>query len=66
MSEDYLGSGLTFNALCPGYVDMEIVTHKVAAISDRAKVSKDEALWLCHDGPKSANGQTKKSAGGQF
>jgi NAD(P)-dependent dehydrogenase (short-subunit alcohol dehydrogenase family) len=43
LSEDYLGTGLTFNAICPGYVDTEIVSRNVIAISDRAGVSPDEA-----------------------
>ena len=43
LSEDYLGSGLTFNALCPGYVDTEIVTRNVDAISERAQISADQA-----------------------
>lgn len=41
LSEDYLGSEITFNALCPGYVDTDIVTRNVQAISARAGV--DEA-----------------------
>ena len=43
LSEDYLGTGLTFNALCPGYVDTEIITRNVAAISERAQISEDQA-----------------------
>ncbi|MGX0876268.1 3-hydroxybutyrate dehydrogenase [Roseovarius sp. MBR-154] len=43
LSEDYLGTPLTFNAICPGYVDTEIVSRNVAAISERAGVSADEA-----------------------
>jgi NAD(P)-dependent dehydrogenase (short-subunit alcohol dehydrogenase family) len=43
LSEDYLGTPLTFNAICPGYVDTEIVSRNVTAISDRAGVSPDEA-----------------------
>jgi NAD(P)-dependent dehydrogenase (short-subunit alcohol dehydrogenase family) len=43
LSEDYLGSGLTFNAVCPGYVDTEIVSRNAAAISERAGVTPDEA-----------------------
>lgn len=43
LSEDYLGSALTFNALCPGYVDTEIVTRNVTAISERAGVSAEAA-----------------------
>lgn len=46
LSEDLLGSGITCNALCPGYVETEIVSRNVAAISARAGVSEDEALAL--------------------
>ena len=44
LSEDYLGSPITFNALCPGYVDTPIVTRNITAISGRVGVSEDEAL----------------------
>ncbi len=43
LSEDYLGSEITFNALCPGYVDTDIVTRNVEAISQRAKVDEETA-----------------------
>ncbi|MBE0454484.1 SDR family NAD(P)-dependent oxidoreductase [Roseovarius autotrophicus] len=43
LSEDYLGTGLTFNAICPGYVDTEIVARNVTAIADRAGVSETQA-----------------------
>jgi len=43
LSEDYLGTGLTFNAVCPCYVDTEIVSRNAAAISERAGVTPDEA-----------------------
>ncbi len=43
LSEDYLGTPLTFNAICPGYVDTEIVNRNVTAISERAGVSTDKA-----------------------
>ena len=43
LSEDYLGTPFTFNAICPGYVDTEIVSRNVTAISKRAGVSEDEA-----------------------
>ncbi|MFK7938226.1 MAG: SDR family NAD(P)-dependent oxidoreductase [Roseovarius sp.] len=46
LSEDYLGSGLTFNAICPGYVDTQIVERNVAAISQRAKMTPDQARSL--------------------
>lgn len=43
LSEDYLGQPFTFNALCPAYVDTDIVTRNTASISDRAGVSADTA-----------------------
>ena len=43
LSEDYLGTPMTFNAICPGYVDTEIVSRNVTAISERAGVSTDDA-----------------------
>ena len=44
LSEDYMGSNVTFNALCPGYVDTPIVTRNTASIAERAGLTKDEAL----------------------
>lgn len=46
LSEDYAGGGITFNALCPGYVATGIVDRNVASISDRAGVSEEEALAM--------------------
>jgi len=46
LSEDYMGSPLTFNALCPGYVETAIIDRNVASIRDRAGVSEAEALEM--------------------
>ena len=46
LSEDYLGSSITFNALCPGYVDTDIVTQNVERIKARAGVSAEEAMAI--------------------
>lgn len=46
LSEDHAGGGITFNALCPGYVATGIVDRNVASIRDRAGVSEDEALAM--------------------
>ncbi len=46
LSEDFMGSGITFNAICPAYVDTDIVTRNVDSIATRANVSKDEALKM--------------------
>ncbi len=44
LSEDYPGSGLTFNALCPGYVDTPIVSRNVELIRAKTGASAQEAL----------------------
>ncbi len=46
LSEDLLGSGITCNALCPGYVDTPIVERNVTAISERAGVSEADAMAI--------------------
>ena len=43
LSEDYIGTPLTFNAICPGYVDTPIVSRNVDSIAQRAGVSEDQA-----------------------
>lgn len=43
LSEDYLGQPITFNAVCPGYTDTEIITRNVETIRDRAGISEEEA-----------------------
>lgn len=43
LSEDYMGQPYTFNALCPGYVDTDIITRNTTSIADRASISTDEA-----------------------
>ncbi len=44
LSEDYLGSALTFNALCPGYVDTPIVSRNVDLITAKTDATPEEAL----------------------
>ncbi len=46
LSEDLIGSPVTANALCPAYVDTEIVARNMDSIAARAGVSKDEALKI--------------------
>lgn len=46
LSEDFLGSGITFNALCPAYVDTDIVARNQVSIAQRAKISEEAALAL--------------------
>ena len=43
LSEDYLGKPITFNALCPAYVDTEIVARNTHSIAARAGVSTQDA-----------------------
>ncbi|XDA96825.1 SDR family NAD(P)-dependent oxidoreductase [Sulfitobacter sp. LCG007] len=43
LSEDYLGQPYTFNALCPGYVETEIIDRNINSIRARAGVSAQEA-----------------------
>lgn len=44
LSEDYMGTPFTFNALCPAYVRTDIVTRNQEAIQSRAGVSAEDAL----------------------
>ncbi|WP_027258379.1 SDR family NAD(P)-dependent oxidoreductase [Leisingera aquimarina] len=44
LSEDYLGTPFTFNALCPGYVDTPIIERNITSIAQRAGMSAVEAL----------------------
>jgi NAD(P)-dependent dehydrogenase (short-subunit alcohol dehydrogenase family) len=46
LSEDLSGSGITCNALCPGYVETEIVSRNVASIAARTGMAEAEALAL--------------------
>jgi len=43
LSEERMGGPVTFNALCPGYVDTPIVDQNVITIAERAGVSLEEA-----------------------
>ena len=49
LSQDYLGKPITFNALCPGYVDTRIVAQNTTAIQARAGLSKAEARAIMVD-----------------
>ena len=46
LSEDYMGKPYTFNALCPGYVDTNIVAQNTTSIAERTGISTDEARNL--------------------
>lgn len=43
LSEEYMRSAITFNALCPGYVDTPIVSRNAAEIAARQGITEDEA-----------------------
>ncbi len=43
LSEDYMGGRVTFNAVCPGYVDTAIAAQNIASISARQGISETEA-----------------------
>lgn len=43
LSEDFMGSNFTFNSLCPGYVDTDIITRNIDSIQTRAGISAEDA-----------------------
>jgi len=43
LSEEYMRTGITFNAICPGYVDTPIVERNSAAISQATGMSLEDA-----------------------
>ena len=46
LSEDYLGAPITFNAICPGYVDTAIVSENTTSIAKRAGITEEQALGM--------------------
>ena len=46
LAADHGGRGITFNALCPAYVDTDIVARNTDAIAARAGIDRDAALAL--------------------
>lgn len=46
LAEDYLGKPFTFNALCPAYVDTDIVPQNVESIMKRTGMSAEEAMQV--------------------
>ena len=46
LSEDYVGSPITFNAICPGYVDTAIVSENTVSIAARAGIPEEKALKM--------------------
>ncbi len=49
LSEDYIGTPYTFNAICPGYVDTPIVTRNTDSIAQRAGISAEQARKVMTD-----------------
>ena len=43
LAADYAGKNITFNAICPAYVDTDIVTRNIDNISARAGISEEAA-----------------------
>ncbi len=43
LSEEYMQSNMTFNAICPGYVDTPIVDRNATLIAGHQGISEDEA-----------------------
>ncbi|WP_372892498.1 SDR family NAD(P)-dependent oxidoreductase [Rhodosalinus sp.] len=46
LSEDFVGKPVTFNAICPAYVDTEIVARNTRSIAERAGVDENRALEM--------------------
>ncbi|MDH5799112.1 MAG: SDR family oxidoreductase [Paracoccaceae bacterium] len=46
LAADYAGTEITFNAICPGYVDTDIITRNTESIAARAGIDKDAARNL--------------------
>jgi len=46
LSEERMGGPVTFNALCPGYVDTDIVRNNTLSIAARAGMSESDALQI--------------------
>ncbi len=49
LAADYASKPYTFNALCPAYVDTDIVTNNVTSIAARTGMGEDEARKLMVD-----------------
>ncbi|WP_106743946.1 SDR family NAD(P)-dependent oxidoreductase [Yoonia maritima] len=43
LSEEYMGRPITFNALCPGYVETDIVRNQITGMQTRFGMTEDDA-----------------------
>ena len=50
LSEEYMRRPVTFNAICPGYVETDIVTRQVPLIAKRDGISEDAARAILAGG----------------
>ncbi len=46
LSADHTALPVTFNAICPGYVDTDIIARNTAKIAQKAKITEDQARDL--------------------
>ena len=46
LAQDFAKKNITFNAICPAYVETDIIDRNVVSISERAGVSRDEAKQM--------------------
>lgn len=49
LSADFLGKGITFNALCPAYVETDIIARNTTSIMERTGLEEDKARALMTD-----------------
>jgi NAD(P)-dependent dehydrogenase (short-subunit alcohol dehydrogenase family) len=79
LSAEFVSTGMTVNAVCPGFTDTPLLDASVATIDARAQLARENAnqrlvkpeevadtvLWLCSPAAASVNGQAIAIAGGQ-
>ncbi|MEM6277095.1 MAG: SDR family oxidoreductase [Pseudomonadota bacterium] len=49
LAADFTGTGTTFNAICPGYVDTPIITENIEHLTSRMKIDEPAALKIMTD-----------------